>query len=412
MKFFKRISYVILIMILLGVQITSPILNDEVEAKTLRDLKNELADMEKRYQEQLNQKAATQSEINAARSEITKISREKEEIEQEIIELNKQIEQLNQDIIIKNEEIRDIMVYYQLTATGEDAYLEYIFTATDFTDFIYRMAIAEQLSEYNKALIDEYNDLIVKNENTKKSLRDKNVQLTNKTKELEKKLKELQVRLQSQNEGAIGLADEIKILKNTIKIYEVDFKCNLDEDLKVCEAGKLPPGTAFYRPLISGRVSSEFGMRTYTLNGRPVTNFHYGTDFGGVAHGTRVYPVAPGRVVARMDRYNCGGNMLWIVHNVNGKRYTTGYYHLASFDVKVGDVVYLDTTIGRVGGNPSVEWWDTCTTGTHLHFQIATGHYMSDYTSINSFTANSFNARNVINMPALGVMFTDRNRKY
>ena len=46
-------------------------------------------------------------------------------------------------------------------------YLEYVFTATDFTDFIYRMAIAEQLSDYNEKLISDYEDLIIENEKKK-----------------------------------------------------------------------------------------------------------------------------------------------------------------------------------------------------------------------------------------------------
>lgn len=38
---------------------------------------------------------------------------------------------------------------------GDNVYLEYIFEATSFTDFIYRSAIVEQLTKYNDELIDD-----------------------------------------------------------------------------------------------------------------------------------------------------------------------------------------------------------------------------------------------------------------
>ena len=48
------------------------------------------------------------------------------------------------------------MKFVQIS-NGETNYLEYIFGATDFTDFIYRVSVAEQLGEYNDRLIKEYN---------------------------------------------------------------------------------------------------------------------------------------------------------------------------------------------------------------------------------------------------------------
>ena len=48
----------------------------------------------------------------------------------------------------------------QHSLDGESAYLEYTFGARDFTDFIYRTAVAEQLTKYNETLIDEFNKSI------------------------------------------------------------------------------------------------------------------------------------------------------------------------------------------------------------------------------------------------------------
>jgi Membrane-bound metallopeptidase len=418
MKYLKKISYIILIAIMISLQVVIPDFREEATAKSLRDLRGELAELEVKQEESKKAQAATEAQIAAAKAQIVKLSKEKEDIENDIDILNAEIEQLNKDIVAKNEEIKDIISYYQLSATGEDAYLEYVFTATDFTDFIYRMAIAEQLSNYNTKLINEYNDLITKNEKKKEELSDKIVELNAKTKELEKKVSELQVELKDNIKGALSIEDEIKLIKQTLKsyieLYET-YKCEEDLEHSAClakvPANVLPPGTAFYRPVVTGRVSSNYGSRTYTLGGKVTTDFHYGLDFSS-SHGNNVYAVANGRVVAIVNRSSCGGNMVYIAHTVNNKNYTSSYYHLASIKVKTGDIVTYNSVIGTVGGNPSIETWDRCSTGSHVHLQLATGHYMSDYFTYSGFVSKTFNPRNVLNAPPLGGTVTNRTTKY
>ena len=55
-----------------------------------------------------------------------------------------------------HEEIKQIIHYYQVSSS-EAFYLEYVFKAKDYTDFIYRLALAEQLSEYRENTIAEQN---------------------------------------------------------------------------------------------------------------------------------------------------------------------------------------------------------------------------------------------------------------
>ena len=417
MKVWKRFSYLLLIVVLLGSQVALPDFVPQIEAKSLKDLRQELAYMEKKYEENKKEQQATQAEIDKANANIKKLTKEKMEIEADIDDLTASIEQTNKDIAAKNEEIKDIIAYYQLSATGEDAYLEYVFTATDFTDFIYRMAIAEQLSDYNDSLIEEYQNLILENEEKKETLSNKVVELNSKTKELEKTLASLKVDLSKTVEGAVDIETELKTIRKNLENYEKtykEFKCDESEDYQACLArhpDQLPPDTAFFRPVISGRVSSNYGMRTYWLNGQKLTEGHAGIDFA-VPHNTNVYSVAAGRVVAIYNKLSCGGNQVYIAHTVNGKKYTSGYMHLASIKVKVGDVVTSDTVIGKSGGVPSIETWDHCSTGGHVHLQMATGHYMIDYLSWSGYSSRTFNPRNVVNAPALGKSFTSRTRKY
>jgi len=198
------------------------------------------------------------------------------------------------------------------------------------------------------------------------------------------------------------------VLKEYIDTYQNKYKCGLDEDIDVCGRDKLPPGTAFYRPVVSGSISAHFGW--YSPWGQ--STWHYGTDFAGTGHGANVYSIAPGKVAAIVNRASCGGNMVYIQHIVNGTRYTSGYFHLSHVNVRVGDTVTINTVIGGVGGNPSIEYWDRCSTGTHLHLQIAYGLYLEDYYSYSGFEAKSIDARLVMNLPSVGVWFSSRDIKY
>ena len=105
-------------------------------------------------------------------------------------------------------------------------------------------------------------------------------------------------------------------------------------------------------------------------------------------------------------------NMVYIHHNVNGQAYTTGYFHLGSVKVNVGDTVTTNTVIGTVGGNKNIETWDSCSTGTHLHIQFSYSNIPAGLGFYTKFNAKHFNPRNVLNLPSEGSWFSDRITKY
>ena len=194
-----------------------------------------------------------------------------------------------------------------------------------------------------------------------------------------------------------------------IWIHEKEYGCKDTDDLDVCTKGQLPADTKFWRPIISGGFSSEYGYRTYRLNGKTVTDFHSGIDLTG---STDVYSSAAGVVASIVKKSSCGGNKIYIHHKINGTTYTTSYVHLRSILVSVGDVVTKDTKIAIMGGDPRVETWDKCSTGRHLHFAISYGLYLSDYTSWNTYISKTVNPRTLVNFPARGTRYTNRTTKY
>lgn len=169
----------------------------------------------------------------------------------------------------------------------------------------------------------------------------------------------------------------------------------------------MPRGTAFYRPTQTGKITSEWGYRS--LLGR---TWHEGIDIG-VSEGTTVYAIANG-MVATVVRYSCGGNMVVVHHNINGKTYTSVYAHLLSVAVTKGQTVDRNTIVGYSGGG-STQSYDKCTLGAHLHLTVATGLYGIDYYDwLNDLNVKySINPRTVINFPSgLYNPWTDRLTAY
>ena len=382
-----------------------------VEAKTLRDLKLDYEKTKSEYEANKYQQQLTNEEIAKITENIASVQSKIETGQKEVIRLNDENVELDNKISEKKEEIKKIMNYYQLS-NGESAYLEYIFKANDYTDFIYRMAISEQLSNYNDRLITEYNEMIEENKKNVEEIKKRNIELQNQQKTLNTELAKLNSQMSRLYDDAVDFSEALKRQEEIISIYENDFNCKLDDDLASCIGNDLPPDTSFWRPTNIGYISSNYGIRYEYWNNPPVYRLHDGIDIG-MDEGTPVYAMASGKVVARWDKYRCGGNMMWIQHKINGQYYTTSYLHLQSFAVNIGDVVTKDTIIGYSGGGPSTYAWEQCSTGGHLHIGAMYGRASIDYVLYgNAYYSNLIDPRQIVNLPSLGGSYYNRTSRY
>lgn len=410
MKNIKKITNIFLALILFSTCFFIPF--EKTSAKTLGDLKEELNKQIEEYNNTQEQKELTENQINSIKNNISSIYEEIEQNQKTVIELGQQIQELENDIVTKEEEIKDIIRFYQ-QSNGESMYLEYIFSAATYTDFIYRLAISEQLAKYNKELVADYNNMIEESKQKQKDLKNKEITLNEKQVKLNEQLDSLGNQLAGIVDLTVDIEEEIKVKKEAIQLYEKQYNCKDSDEISVCTADKLPADTSFWRPLVTGHRSSEYGYRTYYLNGRQVTDFHTGIDITtSPSSNVPVYAAAAGKVVGIVTKASCGGNKIYINHTINGKKYTTAYVHLRSILVSVGDTVTKDTQIAVMGGDPSIETWDKCSTGAHLHFMVADGWYLKDYTSWNTFVSKTYNPRNIVNFPAGGTTFYNRTTKY
>ena len=375
----------------------------EAKAQTFGELKKELEKFEQDYITNKNKQQLTKDQIAATNTNIMNTSVEIENIGKQIVELKKEIEELNKEIARKDKQIKQLLSFTQIS-NGNSAYMEYIFGAQDFTDFIYRLAVAEQLADYNNKLIDEYNAKIEENKRKTEELNKKQQELEVKQQELEKLLISLNQQKSEIEDEAHTIEEEIKMRKEAVALYE-EMGCKDDENIKYCGKNALPSSTELWRPTVAGRITSPYGSRIDPISG--ARKFHYAVDLGwSFSYGGDPIYAAGAGVVVWVGRQSCGNNIVYIHHRLtNGETYTTGYWHMRAKYVKVGDVVSKDTQIGIMGGTRNE---DTCSTGPHLHFMVAKGLYLIDYSNIKSHTVDP---TSVINFP-VGKKFTDRYTKY
>lgn len=122
-------------------------------------------------------------------------------------------------------------------------------------------------------------------------------------------------------------------------------------------------GRYWHGPLrqpVEAAISSYFGTRR-SYEGGPYNSYHAGIDFNAGA-GTAVRASADG-VVVLAEPLTVRGNAIVIDH---GWGLLTGYWHLSSIDVAVGQAVRAGDIIGRVGNTG-------LSTGAHLHWEVFVG---------------------------------------
>lgn len=392
-----------LILSLIALAVFCPTLNVNAasDAQTLAELRRDLQAYKNTKANADSKRKSTQSEINNAK---TNVSNKQNEIEQNQKKVNDAIAEsakLELEIASGKEELDRLIKNYQV-ASGDNIYLEYIFEATSYEDLIYRYAVMEQVMNYQEGRINSWKDKIEYNNQLKVDLAAREVTLNNQIKSLADDIENLNDELEDYFDISLSAEEDIKSTQELITTYE-KMGCKENQNLQQC-IGALGD-TRLIRPLNNGIITSVWGYRTHPTTGKPNT-FHNGVDIGGNKVGTAIYSSANGMVGKIIYKSSCGGNQVYIYHNINGKKYTTSYLHLNSINVKLGQVVKNSTVIGTVGGQKGTG--DTCTTGAHLHFGLGSGWYGSDYTSSSTWKARSINPASLIPFPAKNKSFSGR----
>ena len=347
----------------------------DTSAKTIQEFENEVTRYTQEMEERKANLAKNDAEVAEIKKKIANIENQIEEAEAEIKRLQEEIEASQKEIERKSEESKNIISYYQVS-NGENAYLEYAFGATDITDMIYRLSIVEQLTEYNNKIMKELEELIKKNQATQEELKKKEEELNNLKQELKKEQARIEADSEHIRESMPSIQEQINSARDSVKYYK-SLGCGTNEDIQTCEfrvaqesGGSLPSVGFFSRPI-------DYG---YYVRGK--SPWHLGVDMSSGNRNIAVHPIASGMVHAiytdacttsNWCDYWCNGNAKIVVvkHNYNGRYIYSSYVHLSGYgNIWVGQYVSKDTVIGYMGTTG-------CSTGEHLHLEIADCHWKS-----------------------------------
>ena len=338
----------------------------------------------------------TQSQINQTNSNIENIKKEMQELGKEIEELSHQIEKYHDYITEKTAETKQMLEYLQFS-NKEDLYLDYVVSAENITDLIYRSAVVREITEYNSRTINELEKMIDDNKAREKQIDDREDLLANKEKELGNNLVKLGEKKEGLTDTAVSVAQQIKIYQDIVAAYK-KLGCKSNHVIGVDCAVNGDAGI-FRRPTQTGYITSEFGWRG--------SSFHRGVDVGSKnGRGEKIYPIGNGTIIAKYTDYY-GALVLAIEHysSIKGQWYTSLYAHLSSYapNLYVGKSVTSDQYIGYMG--------DTgYSFGVHLHLEVAPcrlfnwGGSCATWDAYYKFVVNQYNKgfkgpRSVLTLP-------------
>lgn len=369
----KKISKIFILLII-------AILPTITHAKTLADMDKELTELQESYNTAKSKANLTQAELNKIKSTIASTEAEIKTTQNEIAQAEQNIKDSEASIEEKKEQTNQMLLYLQLSGTDE-SYIEYLFEAESYTEFIYRYSIVTQLGDYNNKLMEELTQLIAKLQSDKENLANKQTELEQKKKDLQSQYAIIQVQYHAEQDDGMDLQDQITQLKKEIKAVET--RCgssNRNVDINSC-GGSAAAVDGWTYPLNSFWQSSAYGESRGSVK-------HYAVDLA-TAEGSKVYAVANGTVKS-VTTSTCGGMVIQILHNYNGTYYRSLYMHLLTGYVNTGDVVTGGQVIGLSGGGSQeiAKWGDRCTEGAHLHFAMSYGEGVIMSSSIQGSTFN------------------------
>ena len=372
----KKLTGIIMTCIFVFSIIVMPVFAEE----TQESLQQQLDAANQRKAEAQYKVDTTKNTIAGIEEEMEKANEQIEKISGTIAGLDQKISELNDNMIKTKEELKTVEVQEKqqeedlkerirvMYMYGNEGYLEVLFAAQDFADFIARADMMRSVMEADKATAKAL-------EETRITIQDKKAAIEADQIETEAAKAEQQVALDEQEAIKAQKSELIAQNQALVDTYEAEvaaeeqaaasIKADMDQLIADSQAqagsgSTVSPSSGWMLPIPGNyNITSVYGWRIHPIFGEG--RGHDGIDIGA-STGTPIHAVGNGRVI--LSEYYGGYGECVILDMGDG--YQTLYGHMSSRAVSVGQSVAQGEVIGYVG---STGW----STGPHLHFGVYSG---------------------------------------
>jgi len=317
--------------------------------------------------------AGIETEIGKANDEMNRISGVIDTINVEIATLESNILKTQQELEIAetkrleqetamNERVRAMYMY------GNGNMLEFLFTSSDFADFVTKVDMSHYIIESDKealTALEQTKEII---DQKKKSIESDRLATVGKKADQETALNQQQA-VKAQKDELLAQNQAIVAQYQAVIDAESSAEANIQNQIQSLMAQQnaangsttgdstsFAPSSGQYQWPCGGSITSPFGPRT-----DPYTGFHQGVDIGA-STGTAILAMGNGQVI--MAEYNGGYGNCVIIDLGNGLQALYG--HMSAISVSAGQTVNRGDQLGAVGSTGN-------STGPHLHFGVLSG---------------------------------------
>jgi murein DD-endopeptidase MepM/ murein hydrolase activator NlpD len=240
-------------------------------------------------------------------------------------------------------------------------YLDLLFSAGDFNDFVDRIFYVQTICARDEELID-------KTQEDQALLAEKITQINTKLAEIERykvaqqvQLGELNTLKRAKNENLNTIESEKALAERQAKEMEAQSAAIaqlIRRGSSSAGAYRGQPWSGSFKRPCGGPIMSGFGTRVHPIS--RVRKMHTGVDIGA-GYGAAVHAAGNGKVT-RTGWFGGYGNCVIIDHGGKPNR-STLYGHLSAITCVAGQEVKVGTVVGKVGSTGY-------STGPHLHFEV------------------------------------------
>ena len=364
----KRIVAMICV-ILVTVAFLASIIVPAASAATQAEIDKAKAETEKakedlKAKEKAKEEAAAQ--LDALDKQLSQIENEVKAMEAQIGETEKDVKKKEAELAKAEREHKEYLELFKSRAramyeNSEIDYMEIIFGAENFSDFLSKIEVVTQLINYDNGVLERLKETRDQIEAAKKKLEETLATQKANKETLEKKQQSL-VSARTEKENLLKEAQKnVEIYEALVDKAEAAEAAFIKENEAAFTAGA---NTKVYKtdgtynwPVPSTKyITSYYGYRIHPVYG--YKKFHSGIDIGA-SYGADIVAMADGKVT--LASWNGGYGKCVVVNHGGGL--TSLYGHNSDILVSYGQEVKKGQVIAKAGSTG-------VSTGPHLHFEV------------------------------------------